>query len=437
MAPNSSSGDFQQLMSKGWVGGYPPWFANFWIKPANCKTDKQKSRLLHLLRAIESGDLKKTRQLLPGFDPDLRLAVEGTKTESLLEWAAEKSRNRHCIRLIVAAGASIKAPNLINKLLYAGQTDLLSEFLKAGADPNGGVKGANPLISACWDYPKAVQLLLDAGARTEVTTTVHITNSRRVSRVTPLMIAAYAGQWQIARLLLDSGVKIEAKDSEGNTAPDWAKISRAKDKAAKIISLLEKAGATADKSASTLPKLVDFTDRAKTPEFRKALDMARKLTKSAGRPVQLAEGPLPGSHSFPIHKRESALKMLEEMRPKAAALGALAVLSENQFEMATPYLVLLPTTDYCQAIIAFETPEGQSIDSYDLIAWLTKLEKTQPFVPTHLAPDLFRARFKTAIRDSRKLAKSIENICSDVINAPLDVVARQLEKSRELYLWWD
>lgn len=437
MSPDPSDGDFIQFMQEGWIANYPPWFFTFWIKPAKCKTRKQTSHLLHLLRSIEDGQTEETRRLLPGIDPNLRLAVEGEQTESLLEWAAEKARDPDCIRLLVAAGASLKAPNLVYKLVAAGRTDLLPELLQAGADPNAGPNDETALISACWSDAKAVRLLLDAGARTDVTTTVHITNKKHVSKVTPLMVAAYAGALQIVRLLLEAGVDVKAVDAAGNTALAWAKISRAKAKAAKFIPLLEQAGATACTDAGSLPEPVDFAPRAKSPEFRQAIKLAKALTKSASKSVELAEGPLLGVHAFRIRSPEFAASLLDEIRPKAASLGALAFLSENLYETSVPYLVMVPTTDYREAIIAFETPEGQSMDSHDLIAWLNELEKTQPFIMTHLAPDLLRARFTTPLKDGARIAKAIQKICPDVINSSVSGVAKHLEESRELYLWWD
>jgi hypothetical protein len=251
------------------------------------------------------------------------------------------------------------------------------------------------------------------------------------------MIAAYAGQLPIARLLLEAGADVNAVDSEGNTAVAWAKISRAKAKAAKIIPVLEQAGATAAPGAGSLPEPVDFSARSKTPEFKKALALAKAATKSAGKPVELEEGPLAGVRAFRLRDRESAPALLEKIRPEITMLGAFAFISENPFDQEGPSLVLVPSGGYRDAVIAYETPAGQSIDCYTLVAWLAKLEKTQPFVITHLAPDLVRARFTTELKDPMALAKAIEKICPDVINAPLATAARALEKSRELYLWWD
>lgn len=437
MAAESSDKNFIELMKQGWIAGYPPWFHKFWTQHAKCKTEEKTSHLLHLLRSIEDGKPEETRRLLPGIDLNLRLALRDQQTESLLEWAAENARHPECIRLLLAAGASVKAPMLVYKLVSARQTELLGELLRAGADPNAGPRGEPALAAACWMEPKIVRLLLAAGARTDATTTLFITNKRRVNKVTPLMSAAYVGQLPIVKLLLEAGADVNAVDSEGNTAVAWAKISRAKAKAAKIIPLLEQAGATAAPNAGSLPEPVDFSARAKTPEFRKALALAKALTKSAGKSVELEEGPLAGVRAFHIRDRESALDLLDKIRPEITALGAFAFISEDLGEMNGPSLVLVPTAGYRDALIAFETPVGQSIDSYTLVAWLAKLEKTQPFVVTNLAPDRLQARFTTAIQNPMALAKAIEKICPDVINEPLAAAAGRLEKSRELYLWWD
>ena len=49
----ASDRNFLEPMKQGWIAGYPPWFHNFWIKAAKCKTEEEKTRLLNFLRAIE------------------------------------------------------------------------------------------------------------------------------------------------------------------------------------------------------------------------------------------------------------------------------------------------------------------------------------------------------------------------------------------------
>ena len=140
-----------------------------------------------------------------------------------------------------------------------------------------------------------------------------------------------------------------------------------------------------------------------------------------------------GAYGFSV-PADSAIKLLDDLRQKVSALSAMVFLFPD---MNTVQLVLVPTTDYAEAVIAFDTPEGQSMDCYELVRWLKTLEKEQPFEITHLAPDLLRARFLTEIKEPLQLAKRIEKICSDVVNEPIEKVARHLATSHELYLWWD
>lgn len=240
--PEESDRHFLELMKQGWIAGYPPWFHNFWIEPAKCKTEEEKTRLLNFLRAIEDGKMEEMKRLLPDTDPNLRLAVEENRTESLLEWAVEKARD-----------------------------------------------------------PEAIRLLL---------------------------------------------------------------------KAEKIIALLEQAGLNESASKSDLPEQVDFGERAKSPELKSALELAKKLTKSAPKPVDLDTGELKGVQAFKIPEEKKALDILEEIRPKLAALGAYAFLSEGLMDYDATCLVLIPEPDYRKAIIAFETPVGQSVDCHDLNEWL-------------------------------------------------------------------
>ena len=429
--------NFLALMQQGWIAGYPPWFHEFWIKPTKCKTRKDRTRLLNFLRAIEDGQIEEMKRFLPEIDPNLQLGVEGEWTESLLEWAVEKSRNPDAIRLLLKAGAAVKGIWLTYKATSRGDAEILAELLAAGADPNSGSAEDNALTLACWRDAKAVQLLLKAGARTDRGVKVYITNNRPVTKVTPLMIAAWAGQPQIAKLLLEAGADPTARDEKGNTALAWARISRAKKKAETIIALLKEAGLSESDSASDLPEQADFGERARSPEFKSAIELARKLTKSPAKPLQLEVGSVEGVRIFELRDKKTALELLKEIRPKLAALGAFAFLSERLVKFDATYLVLIPDPDYRKAIIAFETPVGQSVDCHDLNKWLKKLEEKEPFIITHIAPDSVRARFKGKLKDSKWIVRQIQEICPEGMDSPIPAQAKHLEESGELVLWWD
>lgn len=436
MVPESAEQSSLELIQQGWIAGYPPWFHRVWIKPAQCKSDKEKTHLLELLRAIEDGNRADVVRLLPGVDANVRLtATYGT--ESLLEWALQKARDPDCVRLLLKAGASVESRGVTYRAVSRHDNELLADLLRAGADPNASLSNEAPLTLACWDNREAVRLLLEAGARTNGAMTVYITNNKPVAKVRPLMIAAYAGQPQIAKHLLDAGADPKAKDAQGNTATAWAKISRAKKQAEKVIALLKEAGVSPSAAAGSLPEPADFSERAKSPEFQSALELAKKLTGSSGKPIDLGSGTLEGLRAFRVRNEKAALDTLEKIRPKADALGAFAFLLEGLLQTGRTHLVLIPEAGYRKTIIAFETPNGQAVDCYDLVKWLEKLEQREPFFITHIAPDLVRARFIGKVKDPKWVAKEIQNICSDALDSPVLVLAKHLERSRELFLWWD
>jgi ankyrin repeat protein len=86
--------------------------------------------------------------------------------------------------------------------------DLLEPLLKAGADPNRG-ELFRPLNGAASFGPKAVRLLLDAGADV---------NWADADGGTPLMSAAASDDKESVRLLLKAGANPSAEDHKAHTA---------------------------------------------------------------------------------------------------------------------------------------------------------------------------------------------------------------------------
>ena len=115
---------------------------------------------------------------------------------------------------LLAAGAD---PNETNKegttilgLVASSSSvyDLLEPLVKAGADPNRG-ELFRPLNGAASFGPKAVRLLLDAGADV---------NWADADGGTPLMSAAASDDKESVRLLLKAGANPNAEDHKGHTA---------------------------------------------------------------------------------------------------------------------------------------------------------------------------------------------------------------------------
>lgn len=425
---------FLKALNEGWVAGYPPWFWKHLVQKAGCRTQEEGERLLHLLRSIEDGQPDDTRRLLAeGIDANLRLGEEEGR---LIEFASTHGKNPDCIRALLEAGANPRGTRAVFELISYHQNKVLSDVLKAGVDVDEVRYGCTALASAVMaGNVSALRQLVDAGADVNRVSELPVDARKVVKNCSPLMFAAHFGEVAMVKLLLKFGADPHHVDAQGNNVITWARASRSKVKASKIIGILEKEGVVATAGKSAIPQAPDFSSRAKSPEFKKAIAIVRMITGSVVETVELAEGPLPGAKAFRV--ADDARALLNELTQRLVGLNCMAFLSEDVTSKNGFCIVLLPTTDYREAITAFETPEGQSITSEDLVRWLESIRKQQPFEIVELKPDLLRATFSTEIVEPLTLAKNIEEICPDVINEPLPKVATNLARSRELYLWWD
>lgn len=117
---------------------------------------------------------------------------------------------------------------------FRGRLETVKTLLDKGADPNSADDiGQTALMGAARNgHVETVSLLLAAGARVDVT--LHATNW------TALLLAAFYGQADVVKVLLDHGADPKAKDSEGKTAMAWAKVK----KHDKVVAVLKEAGVT-------------------------------------------------------------------------------------------------------------------------------------------------------------------------------------------------
>jgi ankyrin repeat protein len=167
-----------------------------------------------LLAAARRGNVEVMRLLLD------RKADTGTSANARAELLRIVSAERPEARQTVAsAGIDVKSlvtPGPATLANYpVSATSALRELLDLGADPNP--RGRFPLIGlAAFDSRiDTVKLLLDHGADP---------NARGQHDATSLMMAAAALRPDpaIARLLIERGTDIDARDDAGRTALDWA-----------------------------------------------------------------------------------------------------------------------------------------------------------------------------------------------------------------------
>jgi ankyrin repeat protein len=103
---------------------------------------------------------------------------------------------------------------------WEGWPRVVQELLNAGADYEALTHaGDNPLMAACLrGHFDVVRLLLEVGAKVNV--------QCGHAGTTPLMAVAYTGYADVARLLVKSSANLQLQNMYGNTALDLAKENK-------------------------------------------------------------------------------------------------------------------------------------------------------------------------------------------------------------------
>jgi hypothetical protein len=78
----------------------------------------------------------------------------------------------------------------------------------------------------------------------------------------------------------------------------------------------------------------------------------------------------------------------------------------------------------------------------DVIAWLRKMEKDNPFVLTEAGFDFAGVRFTRPVADPEKLAREMYEFCPEVVEEideeAITVLTNRLKQpNAEIFLWWD
>jgi ankyrin repeat protein/HEAT repeat protein len=152
-----------------------------------------------LHKAAVAGHVEVLRLLI---DHGAEVNVKDSSGRSPLLEAAG-SRNPKAVEILLAAGAKPDGTEL-GHACWLGRTEAVNLLLAAGAPPDGGLPQA-----AQGGHVELVQLLLDKGARVQ---------TKSPDGSTPLHLAALQGGFKTVELLLKHGADPNKVNQEGNTS---------------------------------------------------------------------------------------------------------------------------------------------------------------------------------------------------------------------------
>ena len=107
---------------------------------------------------------------------------------------------------------------------------------------------------------------------------------------------------------------------------------------------------------------------------------------------------------------------------------------------------LFPTTDQFDVVRRVGTDGNGRQTNAQIIAWLRRLNETQPFAIIGAGFDFVQGVFFDPLKDPKAVAHLYYSFCPDAWNAgpamlekgpPEDLLAKHLADERTFYCWWD
>ncbi len=428
--------------------------------------------------AIEKGHVEVSRLLMARAGD-----INGTDRVKMtpLHLAAEAGSGE-IVRVLLKAGAdpAAKARGKQMPLHYAsdsGNVEIVRALLQAGAKPDlKNDDGHTPLlIAAGRAHPAVVAALLEAGAnvhtvsRSGETPIARATGSQlfeRKYRAKEMVVQFLRPESEIletVRILIAAGADPAMKDKYGRSADENAarhlKESKFFEGVIEVLKQAQPRPATPPAATPKKPKAAppvkaavksagppkadktsedgavprpDFSDAAKSKKFVAALGELEQLCGTKRQPMHEVNG------GFRFHVQTGKNLDLDKAQEEFLKKGAFVFSPDTNFASR---IAVLPTTDKYDALLAMQT-NGQNYDlmPQDVVAWLKKLEKEQPFVITGVGFDFVSGRFTTKIDKPAVIAKRMYDFCPDIVDqgtGDVKALAQELVKSNTVFFWWD
>ena len=187
----------------------------------------------------------------------------------------------------------------------------------------------------------------------------------------------------------------------------------------------------------------DFSARAKSPQFQKAIKEAAILLGAQPQSLesQGEEEKVEGGVSFDV-PRAKVEAILRLAHTNYLARGFYLFRYDHNFGIGgRPDKVgLLPTRNKFEVMAAMDTNgDNYDIGTAGVIAWMQELEREQPFVLTGIGFDYMEGFFVEPVTNPDELAKRMYQFCPDIVDQGVGTVSKLANEVRNgrLYFWWD
>jgi ankyrin repeat protein len=388
-----------------------------------------------LLQAVVTGSVPRAkRSLAAGANPNVE-AYGGTPLHM-----AVNGSDLPMVKLLLKAGADPDdgEPRGWDRPLAEAVTRnrpaIAMALLRAGARPEWKRTDGNLLVWATHHRAaEVVDEMLRRGAAAAVNSAGEVREWNGVGLQSPygtttaLIVAARLGEVRIVRTLLRGGADMQRKDSNALTALQWAE----REGHGAVVKLLRSPPA---------PRRFKVLRKAAKPfkPSRDAPKVIQWLEVACGSNA-IEEPDPPGSYLVKV--RTPKKFDLDAAHRRLLKLGWYLFDSSGDNACRGSTLEAMPTTDKYAVIEAVGT-DGQDVggETEQIIAWLKRLEREQPFVLTGIGHDFVSGRFTTKVKDATRLARRINKFSPDVViqgHGTVAKLAESLKSDGTLFLWWD
>ncbi|MDB6111404.1 MAG: ankyrin repeat-containing protein [Pedosphaera sp.] len=356
--------------------------------------------------------------------------------------AAIESKNAAAALMLLKAGADPRyndagGSTVLHEAAKAGLAPVVQYLLKKGADANAvNSNGVTPLIGAAQsNRSDVVDLLLAAGADVKAgnnnalicaTTRGSVelcgkllhagadVNAEDKWGYDALMAAARCARPELVRFLLESGAKVKP-----TTIKEAEKVSTVKG-AAECIELMK-----LFKKSGKLPA-------PKSPPQKKYPAAVMRMMEITKAEPKIPEAGFKGGYWFNTPTEKRAQQIAKQYRDEFVKQGFYPFTHGSS-------VGLFPNPDKYAAVAAMGTYACDGPDTEELIAWLKKLDKKQPFELLVIGQDCVGGEFRNPVKNAEALVKSMIQICSDLFSSggTVAALARHIQHTRRFDLWWD